>query len=641
MQENGFLRDFFGCLGILPLTTESTVRNAMVAVLTGAVASRQCRTQDFFGNGGSEKKSGAQVGIRLAEGEEKGCSGGGALARRDILPDNPAMCMLWCAIALGALMRGMPVENVTRYIHLARESLAECFEGRSIEHARAYLIMAFLHGVIRDTDKSESYLSFAVNIVTKLSREDVPKEFGLMLVITNKMRVTLHVARHRVIGDHLSACCNNVVELPQAQNVLAQRDVCSMVLAADRRMSQAFVADMTSAKAFQNLENREPVLRGELHREPEGGGVIQEGDDEVRGVGTEGVACEDEELANRVHHEPDVPPPGAAMKRFIREALPDLTSVAKTLDRSNTCSGVAGLIYHGNVSYMQAIAGDQVESVDSLDACVDVVLRYPGTTRFRPHLIHCMLAAGHFFSRRDMYDAMRGVYNSVLPMGYSQAPPYEEWRSVSQVCGNILCRSLEAQALQPCDEEGPRQSNLAAEGLATSGPSSGLMESPYSGVETRSSGSPPAPVTATGATAVPSVLPETPHARRRVSQDAVGADDAAAYAARDMRWQPGLAAMLIPESACPEEASEAGGVREDWSRPAAPGQHLRSGGDTVAENAAAAAAAAAAAHTDTAEPVEEDVVLWGREMTLTDADLLDAAAVFARDEGLPLGEGLQ
>ncbi|CAM9341934.1 unnamed protein product [Ectocarpus fasciculatus] len=253
-----------------------------------------------------------------------------------------------------------------------------------------------------------------------------------------------------------------------------------------------------------------------------------------------------------------------------------------------------------------------------------------------------MLAAGHFFNRRDMYDAMRGVYNSVLPMGYSQAPPYEEWRSISQVCGNILCRSMEAQALQPRDEEVPLQSNAAADGLATSGLSSGLMES--SGTDTRNSGCPPAPATATGATAMPSVLPETSHARQRVSQAGVGNDDAAADAAGDMRWQPGLeatAAMLVPESVFPDEASEAGGVGEDWSRPAGPEQHLRSEGGT----------AAAAAHTHTVEPVEEDVVLWGREMTLTDADLLDAATltdadlldaaatVFARDEGL-LGEGL-
>ncbi|CAN0095400.1 unnamed protein product, partial [Ectocarpus fasciculatus] len=40
MQENGFLCDFFGCLGILPLTTESTVRNAMVEVMM-----RQCGGQ--------------------------------------------------------------------------------------------------------------------------------------------------------------------------------------------------------------------------------------------------------------------------------------------------------------------------------------------------------------------------------------------------------------------------------------------------------------------------------------------------------------------------------------------------------------------------------------------------------------------
>ncbi|CAM9892176.1 unnamed protein product [Ectocarpus sp. 12 AP-2014] len=47
----------------------------------------------------------------------------------------------------------------------------------------------------------------------------MPKEFGLMLVITNKMRVTLHIARHRVIGDHLSTCCNNVVKLPQVSGL--------------------------------------------------------------------------------------------------------------------------------------------------------------------------------------------------------------------------------------------------------------------------------------------------------------------------------------------------------------------------------------------------------------------------------------
>ncbi|CAM9292146.1 unnamed protein product, partial [Ectocarpus sp. 13 AM-2016] len=138
MQENGFLGDFFGCLGILPLTTESTVRNAMVEVMM-----RQCGGQAYSGTGGSGMEG-------LAEDEEKGSSGGGALARRHTLPDHPAKCMMWCAIALGALMRGVPVERVMGYVQLARESLAECFDGRSVEHARAYLIMSFLHSIIHD-----------------------------------------------------------------------------------------------------------------------------------------------------------------------------------------------------------------------------------------------------------------------------------------------------------------------------------------------------------------------------------------------------------------------------------------------------------------------------------------------------------
>lgn len=45
------------------------------------------------------------------------------------------------------------------------------------------------------------------------------QELGLMLMITNKMRVTLHTARHHVLGDDLSACCNNVVELPQVSDL--------------------------------------------------------------------------------------------------------------------------------------------------------------------------------------------------------------------------------------------------------------------------------------------------------------------------------------------------------------------------------------------------------------------------------------
>ncbi|CAN0518091.1 unnamed protein product, partial [Ectocarpus sp. 12 AP-2014] len=171
-------------------------------------------------------------------------------ARRHTLPDHPAKCMMWCAIALGALMRGIPVEHVMRYVQLAWKSLAECFDGRSVEHARAYLIMSFLHRVIGDEDKNERYMSLAVNIVSKLRPEDVPKELGLMLMTTDNLRVS---ACNPQPGDDLSTSCEEALELPQvreAKHPLTPTDVSNVFLVADGLLSQAFVADMTSAGAI-------------------------------------------------------------------------------------------------------------------------------------------------------------------------------------------------------------------------------------------------------------------------------------------------------------------------------------------------------------------------------------------------------
>ncbi|CAN0073834.1 unnamed protein product, partial [Ectocarpus fasciculatus] len=460
------------------------------------------------------------------------------------------------------------------YVQLARESLAECFDGRSVEHARAFLIMSFLHSTLHQQEKNERYLSFAANIVTKLRQEDVPKELGLMVMATDKMRVS---ACNQLPGDDLSTVCNKVVELPQqvreAQHLLVETDVSNVFLVADRLITQAFAADMTSAGAFPasgggaapHEENGEPTL-GESYRELGGGGVMEEVGKQVWGAG---AACEDEELANRLHRETDVPPAGSAMKCLVREALPELTSLAKTLQSSDACSGVGGILYHGNVAYMRAIAGDLVKAFESLEACVDVVLRYPGMVLVRTHLIHCMLAASHFFNRRDTYDAMRGVYNSVGPTGFPIVPPYEEWRTIRQVCPHVLCRSLEVQILQH-QENGTLQTNAASQEPVTSDPPSGSIKSPRSGADIQSSGVPPAglasgeqgspaPTTATGASAVSPPLPETPHASPIFLQDGGGNDDATDG---DMRLQPGLVAtaMLVPEPTFPAEA-EVGSVR--------------------------------------------------------------------------------
>ncbi|CAM9890946.1 unnamed protein product [Ectocarpus sp. 8 AP-2014] len=616
----------------------------MVEIMMGAEPPRKRYDEEHLG-----------VRTRWAEdegeGEEEGCSGDRTVVRRGTPPDHAAMCMMWCAIALGALMRGVPVEHVERYINLARESLAECFDGRSIEHARAYLTMSFLHGILLDEDKNERYLSFAMGIVSQLGPEKAPKELGAMLLTTEKMRLFKTMGCSRVRTDDLTAYCNNVVELPQVDNVVMKNDLCHLFLVTDRQLNQAFVADMISSGtlaavrgAAQRKENETPV-QGESHGEWGVSGMVEENDQRVRGKGTRGPASDDKESVDSLHDEPEVPPSGAAMKLFVQETLPEMTRLTKTLERSNVCSGVGGLFYHSNVAYMKTVNGDVEDLIRCLQASADIVLRYPGIVRFRPHFIHCTLAVGHFSKRRDMYDAMSGVYNSIRPPGCWPAPPYEEWRTITQICDNMFCRSFEAEIHNAHHGEGRLQRNVSHNEDVTSEPASGSMKSPCIGAERQNSGSLPAELasgeqrlpasmTPTDATAVPLPLPEPPHAPPSLSEDGVGNDDTAADDARDRRWQPvAETAMLIPESVFSAEAAEAGGVRAGWSSAAAaPGQQFCSEGD----NGAAAAAAAAVARNPTVGPEVRggDMTLGGSEMALTDEDLLDAAAVFASDEGL-------
>lgn len=96
-----------------------------------AVARRQLRHEhehEYPGNVGftmerdALKEEGAGTG--LADGEEKDAKD--ALVRRDV-SGSPATCIMWCAIALGALMRGSPVEFVSDRWTSAKSSKADFY----------------------------------------------------------------------------------------------------------------------------------------------------------------------------------------------------------------------------------------------------------------------------------------------------------------------------------------------------------------------------------------------------------------------------------------------------------------------------------------------------------------------------------
>lgn len=40
----------------------------------------------------------------------------------------------------------------------------------------------------------------------------------------------------------------------------------------------------------------------------------------------------------------------------------------------------------------------------------------------------------------DVYDPVREIYNSILPLDGTLVPPMEEWGGMKPICNNVFCR---------------------------------------------------------------------------------------------------------------------------------------------------------------------------------------------------------
>ncbi|CAN0400997.1 unnamed protein product [Scytosiphon promiscuus] len=111
MRENAFLSDFFGCNGFLPLTDESQIREAVVKIMVSDSPRQQGGvTTDYCGEEG-------HFGPRHV------ASTFGNFWRTKNLPKDPSFCTFWCAVAVGALAKGSPIESVEKYSELAGKAL--------------------------------------------------------------------------------------------------------------------------------------------------------------------------------------------------------------------------------------------------------------------------------------------------------------------------------------------------------------------------------------------------------------------------------------------------------------------------------------------------------------------------------------
>lgn len=70
---------------------------------------------------------------------------------------------------------------------------------------------------------------------------------------------------------------------------------------------------------------------------------------------------------------------------------------------------------------------------------------YIGGGANRSHFAHSQLWCLSLGPDRERYEELRAVYNPVRPAGLLPAPPFEEWRGMSDICDHPYCRCCNAK----------------------------------------------------------------------------------------------------------------------------------------------------------------------------------------------------
>ncbi|CAN0425356.1 unnamed protein product [Pylaiella littoralis] len=323
------------------------------------------------------------------------------LAGDGALPHDSSTCLLWCAVALGALVRGCPLTNVEGYVDLAQVSLSHCFDSISLDSARAYLALAVLYDFLGNQAQSHGYLESARSIVRALPPEQLPTGIHDVLRYAGKSWVfESGAASQEEIDDFLE----NTVPIRKLRGSFMEQDICSLILAVDVRVDHALFEERRAAKVR---------VAEEQHWSSQSS------------VGTVSTSLFVQEILVGMH----------------QETLLEMRRVWEYFQSSRINLGLGGLLYYGNLGFLLAFHNDPAAST-SLYRSLDAMLRYPGLCRHNCalHLAHTQLwcmATGHHWER---YEGLRDAYNHVRPAGYTAAPPLEAWLGMSGICEHVYCR---------------------------------------------------------------------------------------------------------------------------------------------------------------------------------------------------------
>ncbi|CAM9112194.1 unnamed protein product [Ectocarpus sp. 13 AM-2016] len=404
MQENAFLGDFFGCVGFLPLTTQSHIRETMVNIMVSPAIQQPFVGGDFGAEGPFDS---------IAEGVEWSKTSGGHQ-----LPMNPSTCTFWCAIALGALAKGSPLESVAKYCRLAHEALAKSSSAPTdAEVAKAWAIMGYLYGFMGDSEKYQHYLALSESCLRssmeEISTDSLPVGFA-------------EVVKFKEFAD--SSCGQR-----QMKSINAEAETSPQLSAAAtegeiyRYVAQSFKAFEQASHAIANEQSADP------------GGRLNEGDRDYR---SGSVRPSDNSLLCREI--------SSSLGTALRNGrCIDFEPLEEAVDRRPTIrGGIGSLLINLTLVFVKGAKGDLNSALDRVGRCVAVFERYPGLCSgtmgyHNAHIVLVCLAAISDPKARGMYDSLRGTYNSFRPAGSLPVPPLEEWNGVDVFCDDCYCRAVE------------------------------------------------------------------------------------------------------------------------------------------------------------------------------------------------------
>eukprot|EP00752_Nemacystus_decipiens_P005054 g4589.t1 len=403
MQENVFLSDFFSCVGFMPFTTPSYIRETMVKLMATAAILQRRGAVSNHGDG-----------VRCSDPATTGdsCSNGsGAM--------DSSGCIFWCAVALGALARGVPIESVSRYCKLATDGLSSSSRPVNAERAMAWTILGYLYLFCGNTDKFQEYLtlseSFVNQAVERGSSEALPVGFADIV----HHRMTVKICCGEVDTDEVESFCAHVQPLPELNDAATESELYAFTMRSFRMFEQAVYGTAYSRTATSCCG--EGLNDVELNREDER-------------VNPRLMGPSDEVLD--------------AMVVRIKEQQCQFERLEDAVDRPSIRAGIGGLIINGSLFFDKAAKGDLSGSLERIGRCVEVFERFPGVCRLTmgahaAHVVITALATIGGCKAQDLYHTLRNSYNSARLPGTVPLPPLDEWQGISPCCEYFYCRTME------------------------------------------------------------------------------------------------------------------------------------------------------------------------------------------------------